>query len=97
LFAHADSNQLLVLFIELWSKAERAAGAEAEAVLFDKYMNGKDGNPKSEYARHMDVLHAFMSDCEARNVDYVDAFLQGNMTAEQYEKVCTKRACKSHS
>jgi heme oxygenase len=44
-----------------------------------------------EYAKAMDAIHTFIADCKARNVDYVDAFLTGNTTAEEYAKVCLVR------
>jgi hypothetical protein len=43
----------------------------------------------------MDTLHTFIEDCKARDVDYVDAFLTGNTTAEGYEKVWLDCGCSN--
>jgi hypothetical protein len=69
------------LYAEQWSEERRDAAAIAEKELVDQYIDG------GWYAHAMDAIHNFMSISKDRNVDYVDAFLTGDTTAEEYTKV----------
>lgn len=40
-----------------------------------------------DHSQATDAIHSFKSACEARNLDYVDTFLSGYMTPEEYRKV----------
>lgn len=40
-----------------------------------------------EHAEAADAIQNFKRSCEARNVDYADAFLCGDLTVEEYKKV----------
>lgn len=40
-----------------------------------------------KHAQAMDAIYNFKSGCKAENVDYADAFLTGDMTAEEYKEV----------
>lgn len=71
---------------EDWSPEDRAAAAAESQRIKQIYYS-------KEYAKAVDVIHNFKGRCEARNVNYADAFLSGDMAADEYETVGQSTVC----
>lgn len=63
----------------MWRDQEARDAAEQEEMkLYAEYISLQPA---------INIIHNFKRACEERNLDYADAFLSGDMTAEEYMKV----------
>eukprot|EP00243_Klebsormidium_subtile_P009826 TRINITY_DN503_c0_g1_i1.p1 TRINITY_DN503_c0_g1~~TRINITY_DN503_c0_g1_i1.p1 ORF type:complete len:406 (+),score=47.02 TRINITY_DN503_c0_g1_i1:254-1471(+) len=71
---------------ERWTLKQQQNAAQQESQIDTAYSSG-------EYKKHVAHVHNFRAACNDRGVDYADALLTGDMTAEEYRKV---EAAKAH-
>lgn len=76
----SPSFQLCNCDAERWTPQQRQDAAQQEAQIFSAYSSG-------DYNKHAAYVRNFKAACEARGIFYADAFLTGDMTAEEFAKV----------
>eukprot|EP00243_Klebsormidium_subtile_P009827 TRINITY_DN503_c0_g1_i2.p1 TRINITY_DN503_c0_g1~~TRINITY_DN503_c0_g1_i2.p1 ORF type:complete len:406 (+),score=18.59 TRINITY_DN503_c0_g1_i2:254-1471(+) len=64
---------------ERWTLKQQQNAAQQESQIDTAYSSG-------EYKKHVAHVHNFRAACNDRGVDYADALLTGDMTAEEYRK-----------